>query len=520
VDNLSEEYILVFDIGTGSTKATLITVDGKIVASTTEEYGLSHPYPGWAEQDPEDWWKAVVATTRNILKKSEISPKNVIGISFDAQMINVIPVDKEGKPLRPSIIWMDARAGEEAKELEEKISIILMVSAGLLPMISAKDVPPRILWLKRHEPHVFEKTYKFLDCKDYLIYKLTGKYVTDWTCALLTGMLHVREKEWCEEFLEYLGINVDQLPEPLKTIDIVGTLTDEAAKVLGLPKETPVICGAGDLPATALGSGAIGDGEAHVYIGTSSWIGVHLRPEMYTLDPDTGMGTIFSGDPEKLLLTGEMENSGNCYRWFRDELGYKEVEEAKKAGKDPYYILDNEASKIPPGSDKLIFLPWMLGERAPLQDHTVRGGFVNLSLRHTRAHMVRAVLEGVAYHLRWIVDCIERLGFKIEWLNACGGGAQSPIWMQILADVTGKEIRRVHAPLDAPSLGTAMMVGVGLKVYKDFETAAKKLIKIEKVFTPDEKNRKVYEKLYGCFKEIYARLEDVFYELNEKEGEI
>ncbi|MHA1594628.1 MAG: xylulokinase [Candidatus Baldrarchaeia archaeon] len=512
---MPEKYLLAYDIGTGGTKTTLVSVDGEVIGSTIKEYPVHYPQPGWAEQDPEDWWKAIVEGTREVLQRTGINPSDIAGISFDAQMINVIPVDEKGRPLRRSIIWLDARAGEESRELEEMVPVILMAKEGLLPMTSAKDVMPKILWIKKHEPKIFEKARKFVDCKDYIIFKMTGEFHIDWSCAFLTGMFNLYTKDWYDDILEYIGITRENLPKLAKTTDIVGTLTSEAAKELDLVEGIPIICGTGDIQATALGSGAVGIGEAHVYIGSSSWVCVHTSFDMYTLDAETGMGTILSGDPSKLILTGEMESSGACYKWFKENLAAEERIEAEKRNISVYRILDEEASKVPPGSDKLIFLPWMLGERAPLQDHTVRGGFINLSLRHTRAHMVRAILEGVAYHLRWIVDCMERLGFKIPQLNACGGGAMSPLWMQILADVINRPIRVIHKPLEGSSLGAAMIGAVGLGICKNFEEAADRFVKIEREYLPREENRAVYDELYEAFKEIYRRLYTLFYDLNE-----
>lgn len=525
---MGEQCILTHDIGTSGDKATLISTSGKILGVAEKNYEVNYPNPGWAEQNPKQYWNAVVETTKNLLKNTKTDPKDVIGVSLDGQMMAAIPMDKDGNALRPAMIWLDARSEKQSDEFEEKFPVMdQLIDLGNLPMTTAKDVIPKIWWVRDNEPKVFEKAYKWGDVKDYVVRKFTGGFYTDWSTALLYGLFHLQDHVWVDELIEGIGLSRDNLCEVTKTTDVVGTLTSESAREIGLTTDTQVICGAGDAPATHVGSGAVNTHEGHLYLGTSGWISITV--DNFTADPDTGIAAIYSGVPGKFMLIGEMESVAAPFKWFRDELGVMECLMAMERNCDPYDIITEEAAAVGPGAKKLIFLPWMLGERAPIQDTTVRGGFINLSFHHGAPEIARSILEGVAYHIRWINKNIQTMLDRsvldpnqpkpeVKSLNACGGGAVSPLWMQIFADVLGKRIRPIKEPRSVAAMGIAIISMVGLKIYPDFETAVNEIIKFEKDYYPNENLKPIYDEMYNVFEGIYPKLKDVFVTLNKGEA--
>lgn len=511
---LAEKYVVVTDVGTEANKAAIVDFDGRDLASTTEEYDVCRPKPGWAEQDPEVWWNAIVKTTRKVIKKANVNPKNIVGMSFDCMMTDVIPVDSRGRALRPALLWLDTRSQKQyEKYVRECFDETLeeLVQKGVYPPTSPKDVIPKILWIKENEPEIFESARKFVDVKDYMINKCVGDFYTDKSTALAFNLFNFRKMQWNEELVASVGLSLDHLSHVVDTTDVVGNLTEDAASSLGLPTDTQVICGTGDVPAVGIGSGAIRKGKKHLYLGTSSWIGLHT--DEILVDPKAAGGTLFSGDPTKLIFCEEMESAGACMKWFRDVLGEEEKEIERSTGKSAYGLLDELAEKAEPGSRRLIFTPWMAGERCPFTDPNVRGGFINLSLRHEKKHLVRAVMEGVAYNARWVQENVERLGLKDQSLRACGGGAKSDIWLQIFADVMNKKIERIPSPQDVGCMGAAYVALVGLSVFKNFDSI-EDAITIEKEFYPNDENRKVYNGIYDIFKTVPERLADV-HSLNE-----
>lgn len=508
---MAGQYILAHDVGTEANKAVLFDIEGNIIGSDSEVYGVNYPKPGWAEQDPEVWWKAIVNSTRKVMRKTGVSPTDVIALSFDAMMITALPVDHEGKALRPAIIWVDARAGEQAGWCLEKFDLMKLLDMGMIPPASQKDVIPKILWIKEKEPQIFDHTHKFIDVKDYIIYKCTGEFYTDWSCALLTGLFNGKTKKWEKEVMDAIELSEDMLSKPVKSIDVVGNLTASTADELGLPKQTKVICGAGDAPAVAIGSGAIKDGHPHLYVGSSGWIALHTTEPRF--DVEEGIGSICSADENKLLLIGQMESTGACLKWFRDELGGQEKEQAGRRNKSAYQIFDELAGGVNSGASKLIFMPWMLGERCPVINPSLRGAFINLSFDHSKGHLIRAIMEGVAYNTKWVLDGIEGLGFKVECLNAAGGGALSEVWLQIFADILGKRIRQVQSPQEVGSRGAALIALVGLGVYNDFDSVGK-LVPMGREFAPVDEHTRVYQELYQSFRQLYEQLAPIYGQLN------
>ena len=492
------KYLIAYDIGTSGTKAVITDLKGNMISSATERYKLIHIEPLWAEQDPDEWWKAVILTTKKVIETSKISPENILGVSFSAQMLGTLPVNKKGKPLRPCMTWLDLRSERQAKWIKENVGLD----------VSAKDPIAKILWLKENKPDTFNQAYKILDCKDYIVYKFTENFVTDLTCAQAIAF-DVEKREWSKELCSILDIPIDKFPKVVKSTETVGEITSQAAKETGLKRGTPVICGAGDFPCAVVGSGAIKYGRAHLYVGSSGWVALSVK-EKY-VDPKGRFFTMLGVDPTKWVLGFETENASSCIEWFKDNFARDLLEEANKSGEDPYTLIDGMAEKVEAGSKNLIFTPWMWGERAPIRDDYARGAFIGLSFTHTKAHLIRAIMEGVAYNIRWILELIEQLtGLKINSLRSIGGGMKSKVWAQIFADITGKNIQVVKWPQHAGAIGAALTAAVGLNVYKKVEDLDA-LLPVMFEVKPREKYYKVYNPIYNNFKEAYSKLSGIYH---------
>jgi xylulokinase len=382
---------------------------------------------------------------------------------------------------------------------------------GVLP--SGKDVIPKIMWVRDKEPEIFKKAYKIIDCGSYVVHKFTGEFKMDFSCASVTGLLDNKKKTWSKMFSGVLGLPVEKFCTAVKSTELVGGVTKETALETGLKEGTPVFCGCGDAAASAVGSGAVRANHANIYIGTSGWVEVTVDKPVVI--KKGGIATICAADQGKWLLIAETESAGACLKWFGDVLGGEERAEAEKSGESIYRVFDRIAEGVEPGSKSLIFTPWMFGERAPICDENVRGGFINLSLDHRREHMIRAIMEGVAYHNAWMLEAIEnKIG--IESMNATGGGARSKVWLQMIADVTGKTVKQTASPLDGCSIGAALTAAVGLGIYRDFDSL-EGVIPMAGEFHPREENRMKYAVLYENFKKVYEGLAGLYCSLNKCE---
>ncbi|MEM0007907.1 MAG: FGGY-family carbohydrate kinase [Candidatus Bathyarchaeia archaeon] len=517
---MNGKYILAHDTGTTSNKAVLLRLDGKIIGYASAEYPVYYPKRGWAEQKPLDWWNAVTKTTRTLLEKADVKPLDVAAIVFTTQMSGTLPVDSNGEPLMPCMIWLDERAKEQAEKMSR--GIIKIAGYGLTTLIRfltitggiyghvGKDPICKILWVKEEQPKIYAETYKFLDCKDYLVYKCTGNFVISRDYANIWWMMDTRKGkfDWSDIILKKYGIERAKLPEIRKATDIAGKLTSEAAAEMGLREGIPVVVGAGDVASAAVGSGAVRERKIHAYIGTSDWLGCHLSERKKDLFHY--IGCICSANPDMYLCVAEQETAGACLDWLKNAM-FKESRE------DVYALFNEMTAKVKPGSNGLMFTPWLFGERAPLDDPTVRGGFYNLSLEHTREHMVRAVLEGVALNMKWALFYMEKLAGKADSINIVGGGAISHVWCQILADALNRKINRVSDPKEVGARGAAIIAMIALGYVKSFEDA-ETLVKIEAVYEPNSRNVAVYEKIFKEFRSIYKNNRKMFRRLNLKTG--
>jgi len=513
---MAEKYIISHDMGTSSDKAILITIYGDIVDFAQQSYPMFHPHHGYAEQEPNDWWNAVCATTRAVLKKTGVKADDVVGMTFSSQMQNLIPVDQNGTPLMRSMTWLDGRAADIMREklwtppriLGYNIFHLIrfLLITGGSPGHTGKDQIGKMLWLQEYEPELFSKTYKFLDAKDFIIYQLTGNLVTSVDLAVIWWLLDTRKNrnQWHPKLCRLAGITKEQLPEVKESAAVVGKVTPAAAEQTGLLAGTPIINGAGDLSSAALGSGAIDDGELHISLGTSGWVAGHFTRRKIDLTHYTGC--IGSTYPQKYYLgMAHQETAGVCLEWLKNNVLYHKdqlTEERKVA--EIYQVLDQLAEQAGPGAKGLIFTPWMFGERCPLDDDYVRAGLFNIGLNHSREHIIRAVFEGIAFNTRWAMETLEHLYSPVSQLNMVGGGAKSDIWCQIMADVTNRTINRVKDPQQAGAKGVALLASMTLGYIPSYHDI-KKYIKIDRSFHPNPEHRKLYDRLFKEFKNIYKQ---------------
>jgi xylulokinase len=507
----NQKYILAHDAGTGGNKAVLCDLNGLVLHSAYQSYGLSYPQAEWVEQDPDELWMVVAATTRQVLQESGIDPADVIGVGVSAQMWNTLPVDEKGTPLSPMLSWLDLRSVRQAdRVLEGDTPSLIFKHTGNIP--TAKDSIPKILWLKEERPEIWDRTAYLLDCKEYILFKLTGRIAIDWVGASVYFLFNPYTKRWSQEVCSHLGIPLEKLPPAFPCTEVIGEITIDAARETGLKAGTPVVICAGDVAVAQVGAGANREGKVHLCIGTATWVGVSTAT--FRNDPEKPFWGLNHIDPNKYIIAGEMETGGGALMWFRDVLCQEECHQAAVAGTSSYDLLTKLAASVPPGSDKLIFLPWLSGERAPVLDHYARGGYIGMTMSHNKAHMTRAIMEGVAYHLRWICEAMEKTGFVIDSFNGIGGGCNSPVWTQIIADVTGRPLNLVKNHMEAGAAGAALTVAVGLGIHPSMDSLDD-LISIDRIIEPVEAHRQRYNDLYRIYRDLYTVLVPIHHRLYE-----
>lgn len=497
-------YLLGIDIGTSATKTVLFTHSGEPAAQASAEYPLYQPRNGYSEQDPRDWWDAVVKTIREVLRG--IDPKEIDGVGLSGQMHGLVLLDSADKVLRRSIIWCDQRTGRQAEKLSsvfgEKKLIEITSNPALTGFTAAK-----LLWVMENEPEIWEKTAKILLPKDYIRYMLTGEFATEVSDAGGTQLLDVPARRWSGEILDKLGIPLSRLPAVYESQQISGRVCESAARLCGLAPGTPVAGGGGDQAAGAIGSGIVSAGTASCSLGTSGVI-FAAAPKPLT-DPEGRIHTLCHAVPGTWHLMGVAQATGLSLRWFRDSFCADVAASAKLAGVSPYFLMDKAAEKVPAGSDGLIYLPYLMGERSPHRDPDCRGVFFGLSARHGREHMIRAILEGTAFSLLDSLNIMRELGIRFSFVRLCGGGAYSGIWRRIIADCFGCELRTL-ATNEGPALGAALLAGVGAGIYPDIETACGLAVRDRDTVLPDPEASERYRPVYELYDRLYASLREDF----------
>jgi len=505
---MNKNIVIAHDVGTSSVKTALIDQSGNIHGEATHSYPFTYPQPGWVEQVPEDYWNAIVANTQKL--GSKIDKDKILGIVFTTQAQGVIPVNKEGKVLRKNITWVDGRAEEQARWMMNLFGGRAAFKSFVGIEITGKDVIPKLRWLKQKEPEVYNEMHKVLDVNGYLRYKATGKMAAEWSGAC-SYAFNLKKKDWEHLFFRVAGIGRDKLPKLIRSVDVAGTLTKKASEEIGLPEDTPVFGGCDDTQSAAVGSGSVGEGQAHCYIGTSAWAGIiTARSPKFK----NGAVCLQSADPEKNLVIGITESAGNNLEWLIEKFYQKELDEIDKKG--IFQLLDEEVKIVPVGSDHLIFTPWFLGERCPVSTTTTRGSIFNLSLEHTRGHFVKALQEGIGYNLRWILENYEKdFRFKVSEFRFIGGGSLNKNWMQTIADITQRKITTTNHPTLAGAIGAAMCAFVGSGLFPDFESV-KKIVKPVHTFEPDSQNQSIYNELFENYKDVYRSLKGTYQRANLK----
>ena len=520
-----QKYILAIDLGTSGPKVALATADGEIIGWEFEKTDVILLPHGGAEQSPDDWWRAVSTAARRLLAKQLVPTKEIVAVNCTTQWSGTVAVDQGGNPLMNAVIWMDSRGARYIHDITRgaisiqgyginKLIHWLRLTGGA-PAQAGKDPIAHILFIKHEFPEIYRKTYKFLEPKDYLNLRLTGKFTASYDSITLhwcTDNRDISNIVYHDQLLKLAAIEREKLPDLVPAADILGPIKLEIAAELGLEENVQVIAGTPDIQSAAVGSGAVRDYEGHLYIGTSSWLTCHVP--FKKVDLTHNMASLPSGIPGRYFVANEQETAGGCLNFLRDNILFHEDELGIQSDStDIYKKFDSIAEKVPAGCNKLIFTPWLFGERTPVDDHSIRGGFYNLSLQTNREHLIRAVYEGVAYNSRWLHQYVEKfIKRKMDTINMVGGGANSDIWCQIHADVLNRTIRQVKDPILSNVRGAVFLASVALG-YLNIDDIPDR-VQINNTYRPNPDNRKIYDELFNEFVKIYQRDKRFYARLN------
>ena len=522
---MTEKLILAVDLGTSGMKVALITVSGKVLGWEVEPVQLLITPDGGAEQSPEEWWGAFLSAVERLLKREQDAGPRIEAVCCSTQGEGTIPVDKNGKALSNCILWMDMRG---APHLKEQLGGLVNIDGasigkvlrfvrltGGMPSMTGKDPAGHVLFIRDTQPELYAKTYKFLNVLDYLNLQLTGRFVATYDSILTSWVTDNRDPDavhYSSGLISMLGIDPAKLPKIVACSEVIGTLKADVAETLGLRKDVKVVAGSIDNTAAAIGSGAVDDYSTHLYIGTSSWMAAHV-PFKKTSVFDS-LASVPCAVPGRYLLTALQATAGGNLTYLRDQILYHKDELLQEAEvPDIFKVLDQIAERVPAGCNGVIYTPWIWGERAPVDDKTVRAGLYNLSLHNTREDIIRAFLEGIAFNTRWLLKPVEKfLGSKVESINVVGGGAQSGVWCQIFADVMNVEIKQVANPIYANARGAAWIGAVGLGEISFGDVP--KLVEYQESYKPRSENRVLYDERFEIFKKIYKQMSPVYKKLN------
>ncbi len=495
-----KSFILAHDLGTTGNKATLFAADGAVVASTFAAYPTDYPRPAWAEQNPDHWREAIFGCTRQLLARSGVPPAQIAAVSFSGHMQGALVVSADGVPLRPAIIWADQRATEQAE------TIARLYGREAVYRLTGNRVSPaytsaKLLWIKEHQPDIFRRVHRVLQPKDYAAFLLTGVFATDYSDASLAQLLDLESRSWAVDFLQDIGLPATILPDLHAAADVIGRVTPSAAAATGLQAGTPVVIGGGDGACATVGAGSVQHGDVYNYIGSSSWLA--LSTDRPVLDPEQRTFNFCHLDPALYCAVGTMQTGGGAYDWLERLL------RGESTGTPLHAELDTAAADLPPGGNGLLFLPYLLGERSPHWNPQARAAFIGLTMPDGRGELARAVLEGVAFNLRHILDILRGQGVQVEQMRLIGGGGKSALWRQILADIYDLPLLRVSLSAEATALGAAIAGGVGVGLYPDYGVA-RTLIPAAPAETPNPATRARYQALYHIFKDAYLSLQPIF----------
>jgi xylulokinase len=500
---LKRQMLMGIDVGTQSTRVALLDLEGRVVASTSTSQEMMTPRPGWAEQDPDVWWRNALDNIHKTMEQAEATPDEVLAVGVCGQMHATVPLGKDGELLSHGVqLWCDKRSANLVDEFKAGPHIeVAMRLAGSPPV--ANWLGFNIKWLKVHEPDLYEKTWKFVLSKDYINYLLTGEIATDWTEASGSFLMDAKTKTWSPELAAYLELDIDKLPDVRASSDVVGKITAEAAELTGLAEGTPVVVSAGDMLCMLISSGLTEPGRASDITGTASIMSVYVEEPV--LDPR--LMNLHHAMPGWIPF-GISDSGGGALKWFKDELCQAEVAEAKRKGEEVYDILNPKAAAVDPGSEGLLFFPYLMVERS-LGTPFARGVFFGLTPRTGTGAMVRAIMEGVTFELRRTLKIVEDAGNTVYEVYTIGGGARSDLWSQIKADIYQKPVRTFEAS-EGGILGSAILAGVGVSIYADVRAGAEQCLRVDKAFQPDPSRAARYDYLYELFEEVHDRLQEPF----------
>jgi len=496
-------YLIGIDIGTSGTKTVLFNELGDVICDALIEYPMYQPHNGWAEQLPSDWWQAVSGTLQQVMGKSGIDPSQIRGIGLSGQMHGLVMLDEKDQVIRPAIIWCDQRTAKECVEITEKVGAARLIEITANPALTGFTAS-KILWVRNNEPENYARCRKILLPKDYIRLMLTGEYATEVSDASGMQLLDIGGRCWSDEVLQKLEIDKSLLAPVFESIQVSGQVSSSAAAITGLKAGIPVVGGAGDNAAAAVGTGVVSDRQAFTTIGSSGVVYAHTS-KMH-IDPAGRVHTFCCAVPGCWHVMGVTQGAGLSLKWFRDNLCQSEMETAAQMGVSPYYLMDMEAQKAPIGSNRLLFLPYMMGERTPHLDPDCRGVFFGLSAMHQKRDMIRAVLEGVSFSLRDCLEVISGMDTPIDVMRACGGGA-GPLWRKMLADVYNCEVTTI-ASKEGPALGVALLAGAGTGVYRSVEEACSIAVLTKDTASPDAQSHHDYESYYQLYRSIYPSLKE------------
>lgn len=484
-------YFIGVDLGTSAVKLLLMDENGKIANIVSREYPLDFPHPGWSEQNPEDWYEKSMEGIRELVR--EIDRSQVKGISFGGQMHGLVVLDDEDQVIRPAILWNDGRTEKETKYLNEVIGKEKLAEYTA-NIAFAGFTAPKILWLRENEPENFQKINKIMLPKDYLAYRLSGSFCTDYSDASGMLLMDVEHKCWSAEMMEICGIRKEQLPVLCESYEVTGTIRPETAAMLGLPESVKIIAGAGDNAAAAVGTGTVGEGNCNLSLGTSGTL--FISSESFGADKDHALHSFAHADGHYHLM-GCMLSAASCNKWWMEEILKTEEFQKEQSGIERL------------GENEVFYLPYLMGERSPHNDPSARAAFIGMSMDTTREEMTQAVLEGVAFGLRDSLEAARGIGLKIERTKICGGGAKSPLWRTIIANVMNLSVESIESE-EGSALGGAILAAVGCGYYPDVKTAADHIVKVTGVTEPDPELVEKYEKKYRKFRMLYPALKEFY----------
>ncbi len=494
--------VLGVDVGTSGTKAVAVDASGAVVASALIEYPLYSPKPNWAEQDPADWKRAAIQALAKLASDLGSRVKDVKGLGLTGQMHGSVFLDANGQVLRNALLWCDQRTVAQCDAITAKVGADRLIEMVCNPALTGFTAP-KILWLRDNEPEVYAKVKKVLLPKDYVRYELTGEFATDVADASGTLLFDVKNRTWHKELLSILDIPYEWMPQSYEGDQVTGKLTAEAAKATGLPEGLPVIAGGGDQAAGGVGCGIVRTGVISSTVGTSGV--VFAFADKVSLDPQGRVHTFCHSVPGKWHVMGVVLSAGGSLRWYRDALCQAEKAVAAETGRDPYEYITAAAEQAPVGSEGLTFLPYLTGERTPHKDPYAKGAFIGLSLRHGRAHMARAVLEGVAFAMRDSLEIMREMGVPITQARASGGGAKSPFWRQVQADVNNTPLVTINVD-EGPAYGAALLATPQAGIYTSVEEACDATIRVVNECKPNDANAKHYDAWFNLYQDSYTAL--------------